>query len=59
MYYYICPECGAYLDPGERCDCKEEAALDAANIGGGMAEPGKTISDHIVSKSEGSVNQRR
>ncbi len=24
MYAYICPECGAYLDPGETCDCKEE-----------------------------------
>ena len=21
-----CPECGAHLDPGERCDCKEEIA---------------------------------
>ena len=18
---YVCPECGAYLDPGEHCDC--------------------------------------
>lgn len=24
MYGYICPECGAYLDPGETCDCIEE-----------------------------------
>ena len=22
-YYDICPECGATLDPGEKCDCKE------------------------------------
>lgn len=22
MAYRICPECGAYLDPGERCDCQ-------------------------------------
>ena len=22
-YYRICPECGAALDPGEMCDCKE------------------------------------
>lgn len=21
MYGYICPGCGAHLDPGERCDC--------------------------------------
>ena len=22
-YYWTCPYCGANLDPGERCDCKE------------------------------------
>lgn len=22
--YKICPECGAHLDPGEKCDCGEE-----------------------------------
>ncbi len=22
-YYNICPDCGAYLDPGEPCDCKD------------------------------------
>ena len=26
--YRICPWCGAYLDPGEICDCKKEAAPD-------------------------------
>ena len=32
MYAYICPDCGAYLDPGEVCDCldKEEAAPELA-----------------------------
>lgn len=24
MYYKICSNCGANLDPGERCDCEEE-----------------------------------
>ena len=24
-YYNICPDCGARLDPGERCDCKDRA----------------------------------
>ena len=35
-YYKTCPDCGAHLDPGERCDCREEekAAVDTANIGG-------------------------
>ena len=22
-YYKTCPECGATLDPGEKCDCRE------------------------------------
>lgn len=22
-YFHTCPDCGATLDPGERCDCKE------------------------------------
>ncbi len=23
---YICPECGAHLDPGEPCDCETSGA---------------------------------
>lgn len=23
-YYNTCPECGAHLDSGEECDCREE-----------------------------------
>lgn len=23
-YYHVCPYCGATLDPGERCDCRNE-----------------------------------
>lgn len=39
-YYRICPQCHAYLDFGERCDCqdKEEAAPSAANTGDGKVE---------------------
>lgn len=22
-YYRTCPDCGAHLDPGETCDCKD------------------------------------
>ena len=32
-YYWTCPECGANLDPGEKCDCnKEEKEVDTAGI---------------------------
>lgn len=24
-YYSTCPDCGAHLDPGEKCNCREEA----------------------------------
>lgn len=32
-YYRTCPNCGANLDPGERCDCqdKKETAPGATN----------------------------
>lgn len=48
-YYRTCPDCGAALDPGERCDCQEpctnregsqraqrKTAADAANIDDGV-----------------------
>lgn len=41
-YYKTCPECGAALDPGEICDCKEKAVLDAANIQSGGVEQAST-----------------
>ena len=30
LYAYICPVCGAHLDPGEKCDCLEKVALQEA-----------------------------
>lgn len=24
MYGYRCDKCGAFLDPGEKCDCQEQ-----------------------------------
>ena len=40
MSYKICPYCGAHLDPGEVCDCreKEKTPAGAANAGEGKVE---------------------
>lgn len=48
-YYRICPHCGAHLDPGEVCDCRdnEKTALGAANTEGGRVD----TSDQTVSTS--------
>ncbi len=27
-YYRTCPDCGAALDPGERCDCQDRDELE-------------------------------
>ena len=39
-YYKPCPLCGAALDPGEICDCRDEkkTAPDATNIESGVVE---------------------
>ncbi len=39
-YYRICPDCGAHLDPGEVCDCRdaEKAHVSATNADEGGAE---------------------
>lgn len=52
-YYRVCPRCGAHLDPGELCDCRQrpraksqtvvnlgkKTALDATNIQDGKKTP--------------------
>lgn len=37
-YYRICPRCGAHLDPGETCDCNENAAPVLAHEDGKASE---------------------
>jgi len=27
-YYRTCPYCGANLDPGEKCDCRDEENMN-------------------------------
>ena len=48
----ICPDCGAYLDPGEICDCKEKAVYGAANTIDGTDKN----STNIITKDRGKVN---
>ena len=30
-YYWTCPHCGANLDPGEKCDCRQASLKDTDN----------------------------
>ena len=58
-YYRTCPNCGAALDPGERCDCQEgtegearenrETAASATNTDGGRVE--RDLRDHLSTSS--------
>lgn len=41
MYYKKCPDCGASLDHGERCDCDKKAAP------GGGTPRAATMQDHM------------
>lgn len=59
MYYNICPECGAALDPGEKCDC-QRTSYDEKSTAVTMADwkragsfehaakPGDAVEDAIV-----------
>lgn len=40
-YYDRCPCCGAYLDPGEKCTCREESATETMNMKTEENEDGK------------------
>lgn len=43
MYYRVCPACGAYLDPSERCDCEEKAAPGVATTEDGKGNKSTNI----------------
>ena len=48
-YFKACPHCGAHLDPGEVCDCRDEEKTPA---GAANTDEGKVEHvDHAVSTS--------
>lgn len=58
-YWHVCPHCGAYLDPGERCDCQRTEKPAAAHGSGhheeGPAENTKTTENTKNTKQEGAA----
>lgn len=36
-YYNICPDCGAHLDPCEKCDCQKDKLNFKEDIKNGQA----------------------
>lgn len=55
-FYKTCPYCGANLDPGESCDCKENTPVCAANTDEGKVEMALTGPDfrlHDTTKQGG------
>lgn len=46
-YYHTCPDCGANLDPCERCNCKEKAASEAGTFESSKGQKStNTVSQH-------------
>lgn len=50
---YICQSCGAYLDPGERCDCEGyipelPPPFPAIKLGGEYDPYGKEFNDEFI-----------
>lgn len=47
-----CPECGAALDPGEKCDCGKDAAGEKSDIRDGISECLDRLVDLIIKDSK-------
>lgn len=53
MYYRVCPDCKAHLDPDEKCDCKKkEADLRA------QTEPQAKLGTPSLPRTEKPVKRR-
>lgn len=56
MQYRECPDCGAHLDPGERCDCYQEKREDAPDAAGTPSQNGAISTSIILSSTPADVN---
>lgn len=45
MFYKICPECGAHLDPGEKCDCLDVMMRERRKKAAGKRNMEKLITE--------------
>ena len=55
MQFWTCPYCGANLDPGERCDCKQEMpprVLQHSQAAGGKQHLHSSYTASILSNLE-------
>ena len=56
-YYKKCPDCGAHLDPGERCDCQDQIEHEAE--GAAIREAVSARVKIVLVKEPGSESYRR
>lgn len=56
MQYHVCPDCGAHLDPGERCGCHREEREDAPGAAGTPSQNSAISTNAILSTLGNDVN---
>lgn len=58
-FYRICPDCGAYLDPGEQCSCHEEHLIEMERKEKATAFVEKMVKEEKRKKAKSLRQQRR
>ena len=60
-YYWTCPYCGAHLDPGEHCDCREKEAPPAVgeNRRGDVGNQDRCQDSYIIARMSGKFKEEQ